>query len=147
MKKVGEPVKEYSLKEISESLGIADRTLRRWSLLLERNGYPFQMNKTTRVYTDTEYYLFSNIKRSINGVSVYEAITMAIQNQQPIPEENPNIHEKINEFDQYINRLEEEIFWNGHKNTIENLMREWAKVKKSLGQSSKESLIDGSEQS
>lgn len=130
--KVGEPVKEHSLKDISESLGIADRTLRRWSVLLEQNGYLFQMNKTTRVYTDTEYRLLSNVKKLTQGLSVDEAINMVLQNQQQETKDSSDIQGKIDELDRFINDFEGEIFWNGQKNSIELLMRKWAEIKSSL---------------
>lgn len=143
--KVGEPVNKHSLKDISVHFGIADRTLRRWSMLLEQNGYVFQMNNTTRIYTGEEVRLFRDIKRLTQGLSVDEAITMVLQNQQQDPMDFSDIQGKIKDLDQYIDGLEKEIFWNGQKNTIEKLMREWEKVKKSLnlqnmGQSYKESI-------
>ncbi|MGG4108820.1 hypothetical protein AAXB25_33500 [Paenibacillus lautus] len=114
-------------------------------MLLEQNGYVFQMNNTTRIYTGEEVRLFRDIKRLTQGLSVDEAITMVLQNQQQDPMDFSDIQGKIKDLDQYIDGLEKEIFWNGQKNTIEKLMREWEKVKKSLnlqnmGQSYKESI-------
>lgn len=130
--KEGEALREYSLKEISESLGIADRTLRRWSVMLEQYGYHFEMNKSTRIYTDTEHLLFSNIKKLTQGITVEEAIITVIRNQNQGFLDNPDVQEELKKIDQLIDGLEEEIYWNGEKKSIESLKSYWVEFKRVL---------------
>lgn len=66
----------YFSKDVAEELKITTSTLRRWSILLEKEGYIFQKNdKEQRIYYERDFKAFRELKKLLsNSVSVIDAI-------------------------------------------------------------------------
>lgn len=66
----------YFSKDVAEELKITTSTLRRWSILLEKEGYIFQKNdKEQRIYYERDFKAFRELKKLLsNSVSVTDAI-------------------------------------------------------------------------
>lgn len=66
----------YFSKNVAEELKITTSTLRRWSILLEKEGYIFQKNeKEQRIYYERDFKALRELKKLIsNSIPVIDAI-------------------------------------------------------------------------
>lgn len=66
----------YFSKDVAHELEITTSTLRRWSILLEKEGYTFHKNeKEQRIYYERDFKAFRELKKLLaNSVPVTDAI-------------------------------------------------------------------------
>lgn len=66
----------YFSKDVAHELDITTSTLRRWSILLEKEGYVFHKNeKDQRIYYERDFKVFRELKKLLsNSVPVADAI-------------------------------------------------------------------------
>jgi DNA-binding transcriptional MerR regulator len=66
----------YFSKDVAHELEITTSTLRRWSILLEKEGYVFHKNeKEQRIYYERDFKVFRELKKLLsNSVPVADAI-------------------------------------------------------------------------
>lgn len=66
----------YFSKDVAHELEITTSTLRRWSILLEKEGYVFYKNeKEQRIYYERDFKVFRELKKLLsNSVPVADAI-------------------------------------------------------------------------
>lgn len=89
----------YFSKDVAQELGITTSTLRRWSILLEKEGYTFQRNeKEQRIYYECEFRAFRELKKLIaHSVPVADAIkAVASRNfEKENAEQTPSVYSEM----------------------------------------------------
>ena len=124
-------MQEYTLGEIASSLDVGERTLRRWSEMLEENGYEFQKRDRSRIYSDRELSMFTQMKNLIKGLTATEASSYVLLNNATTTGTS-SLLESIRTFDEYLSKFEREFFWDGRQ-SLDTLKTQWDQFKKSQG--------------
>lgn len=117
--------------EIASSLDVGERTLRRWSEMLEENGYEFQKRDRSRIYSDRELSMFTQMKNLIKGLTATEASSYVLLNNATTTGTS-SLLESIRTFDEYLSKFEREFFWDGRQ-SLDTLKTQWDQFKKSQG--------------
>lgn len=123
-------MEEFTLSEIASSLDVGERTLRRWSELFEQHGYEFRKRERSRIYSEIELMMFTQMKNIINGLPASEASVYVVLKNTAAAEKNSIREAQF--FDEYLEKFEHEYYWKGKK-SLDELRSHWQKCKKELG--------------
>jgi DNA-binding transcriptional MerR regulator len=106
--------KVYMTKDLANTVGIAEATVRKYAQLIEAAGYIFEKEGTkensSRLFCEEDIKLFSEIKaiREETNISLDKAIELALANN-PMPVNNPanKLPKKITVYGKSDKRYEE----------------------------------------
>lgn len=99
--------------------------------MLEENGYEFQKRDRSRIYSDRELSMFTQMKNLIKGLTATEASSYVLLNNATTTGTS-SLLESIRTFDEYLSKFEREFFWDGRQ-SLDTLKTQWDQFKKSQG--------------
>lgn len=104
----------YTNQEVSEMIGIADSTLRRWCGLLERSGYEFLKGENgQRAFRDRDVFLLRKMKKlnKQDGMKLENAVN-AVMTMDQGTQQTPVVHENQTDRNEILQRLDKQEAFN-----------------------------------